>query len=76
MRLYTAYVIGFALALTPFMSLSASASDSYYGGAQPAANQPAPPAQACPAGQYWEPAGYVADGKWREAHCANVDGTQ
>jgi hypothetical protein len=27
-------------------------------------------APACPAGYYWEPAGYVHHGKFREAHCA------
>ena len=75
MRIYTAYVIGFALALTPVMSLSASA-DSYLGGAQPTANEPLPTAQSCPAGQHWEAAGYVADGKWRDAHCAQDNGNE
>ena len=75
MRTYTAYLIAFVLAFMPFMSLSASA-DSYLAGAQPTPNQPPPVAQTCPAGQYWEPAGYVADGKWREAHCAENRGRQ
>ncbi|MFZ2005405.1 MAG: hypothetical protein WB697_19475 [Stellaceae bacterium] len=28
----------------------------------------------CPAGTYFEAAGYVAAGKWRDAHCATGNG--
>jgi hypothetical protein len=28
----------------------------------------------CPAGTYFEPAGYVGSGKWRAAHCASGKG--
>jgi hypothetical protein len=39
-------------------------------------NQPQPPAQACPPGTHWEPAGYVHDGKYRDARCARDDGRE
>ena len=38
--------------------------------------QPPPPAQACPPGTHWEPAGYVHDGKWRDARCARDGGRE
>jgi hypothetical protein len=33
----------------------------------PPSSQNPPRAQACPPGTHWEPAGYVHDGKWRDA---------
>jgi len=40
----------------------------------PSSQNPPPPAQACPPGTHWEAAGYVHDGKWRDARCARDDG--
>jgi hypothetical protein len=75
MRMNTISVVGFALAVMPILSVSALS-------AYPASSTEARSgsftqvADACPAGQYWEEAGYVADGKWRPAHCANDRGHQ
>jgi len=30
----------------------------------------------CPPGTHWEEAGYVAEGKWRDAHCAKDGGRE
>ena len=32
-------------------------------------------AQTCPAGTHWVDGSYAKGGKWRDAHCANDDGT-
>ena len=43
----------------------------------PQANSGQPPAaNACPPGTHWEPAGYVHDGKWRDARCAKDGGRE
>jgi hypothetical protein len=39
-------------------------------------DQSQPPAQACPPGTHWEPAGYIRDGKYRDARCARNDGRE
>ena len=38
--------------------------------------QPPPPSQVCTPGTHWEPAGYVHDGKWRDARCARDNGRE
>ena len=42
----------------------------------PLSSQNPPAAQGCPPGTHWEPAGYVHDGKWRDAHCARDNGRE
>jgi hypothetical protein len=75
MRMNTICVVGFALAVMPVLSVSAL---SAYPASPTEANSGAftRVANACPAGQHWEEAGYVADGKWRSAHCAKDDGRE
>jgi hypothetical protein len=69
MRLQAAYLVG-ALAVT-MIPLSAGA-QSLFAGNQPGRNTQAATQSigVCPSGWYWEQAGYISRGKWREAHCA------
>jgi hypothetical protein len=75
MRMNTICLVGFALAVMPLLSVSALS-------AYPASSTEARSgsftrvAEACPPGQHWEEAGYVAEGKWREAHCAKDGGRE
>lgn len=73
MRL-TAYLIGVALAAMPL--LSATALSAYP--ERPAAARSGSVirvADTCPAGTHWVNSSYTSGGKWRDAHCANDDGT-
>jgi hypothetical protein len=71
MRL-TSFVLGAILAAAPLISASALAVDANTAGSRAGVTQLA---ANCPAGTHWANAGYTAGGKWREAHCANDDGT-
>jgi hypothetical protein len=73
MRMNTAYLLGIAVVTIPLLSTAASAAYPTNSG-QP--TQLAQAAANCPPGTYWEPGGYVADGKWRDGHCANDNGRQ
>jgi hypothetical protein len=75
MRLSVAFLIGTAVAAMPLLSVTASsaypdrvtgARSSHYINI----------AESCPPGEHWEEAGYVAEGKWREAHCAKDGGRE
>jgi hypothetical protein len=69
-----------ALALALFLSPGgASAADAPPPSAPPSSaqsNTQAPAATTCPAGTHWEPAGYIRDGKWRDARCAKDGGRE
>ena len=67
MRL-TGFVLGVVLAATQLIAASALAADAN-------TVQPRPAVANCPAGTHWANAGYTGGGKWRDAHCANDDGT-
>jgi len=75
MRSNIALIAAFALAATPFLSIVARSADLGHMTAARQANI-VRVAQQCPAGEYWEDAGYVADGKWRDGHCAKATGHQ
>jgi len=67
MRSSTIYLFGAAIAALPMLLLAMSSSaNAQYGVA----------AQSCPAGQHWENAGYVAEGKWRAAGCYKNGGRE
>jgi len=75
MRLNTAYLIGLAMAATPLLSVTAL-SASPERATDTRSGQIILAADPCPPGEYWEPGGYVADGKWRDPHCAKDNGRQ
>jgi hypothetical protein len=75
MRMNMSHLLGIAVVTLPLLSTAASAayptaatSDQSTQLAQAATN--------CPPGTYWENGGYVADGKWRDGHCARDNGRQ
>jgi hypothetical protein len=72
MRLTTLHMVVAALATAPLLSAAAQP-------AHPAAVASSPimrVAQDCPAGYHWEESGYVAEGKYRAAHCAKNGGRE
>jgi len=74
MTLKAGLFLGVALVATPWLTTAVvSAAD-----APPPQSAPNPPpaANACPPGTHWEPAGYVHDGKWRDARCAKDGGRE
>jgi hypothetical protein len=74
MRINTAYLLGIAVVTIPLLSTAASA--AYSTNTNNGQTQLAQAAANCPPGTYWEPGGYVADGKWRDGHCARDNGRQ
>jgi hypothetical protein len=69
MRTNLVYAVGFVVAALPMLSTTAFSQE-------PAPVPEVSAAAQCPAGTFFEPSGYVASGKWRNAHCANIDGRQ
>jgi len=65
----------FALVMTPLLSTVAWSTDLGHAAAARQTNIVRVTEQ-CAADEYWEQAGYVAEGKWRDAHCAKVNGRQ
>src|SRR5260370_14580621 len=66
MRLNTVYLLGaLAVAAVPLSAVAQPVQAN-----RQAAEQYAPTPAACPAGWVWEPAGYMGNGHWREAHFA------
>jgi hypothetical protein len=74
MRVNTICLVGFALAAVPLLSVPALS--AYPVSPEARADSFTRIANACPAGQHWEEAGYVAEGKWRPAHCARDNGRE
>jgi hypothetical protein len=73
MRYYTSSLFGVATVVMSLVTMSAaSAQTAPVANDRP--NQTAVASRTCPGGYVWEPAGYVASGKWRDAHCANGEG--
>jgi hypothetical protein len=73
MRMNTTYLLGIAAVTLPLLSTAASAA---YTTNSSQSTQIAQAQTSCPPGTYWENGGYVADGKWRDGHCANDNGRQ
>jgi hypothetical protein len=75
MRLSTACLIGVAMAATPLISTTAVSAYPDRAGTT-LTGMILADAHNCPAGQHWEESGYVAEGKWRDAHCAKDGGRE
>jgi hypothetical protein len=75
MRINTAYLLGIAVVTLPLLSTAASAAYPT-NTTSSQSTQLAQAATTCPPGTYWENGGYVADGKWRDGHCARDNGRQ
>ena len=75
MRSNLALITALAFAATPLLSTVTRSADL---GHAPAASPPniVRVDHQCAADEYWQDAGYVADGKWRDGHCAKVNGRQ
>jgi hypothetical protein len=65
---------GAALAAMTFLAMTAV---SAHAGstAQSRPDQAVQLAESCPPGTHWVEGSYARGGKWRDAHCANDDGT-
>jgi len=76
MRLDTiAYLAALVVVVTPFLSATVLSAPT----ARTAAvrsNTTVLIDDRCPPGTHWEDAGYVAEGKWRDAHCAKDGGRE
>lgn len=76
MRLNSLYLMGaLAAATVPLSAAAQTVQENRQTAAdieQPAAGaeQKTMAPDACPAGWVWEPAGYMGNGHWRPAHCA------
>ena len=73
----TNIVLAAAVAFAAFPLFATVARSADFGHAAPTGQHAiVQVAQQCGPGEYWEEAGYVAGGKWRDAHCAKVSGRQ
>jgi hypothetical protein len=71
MRMNTVKAIAFMAAALPSLSTTAFSATNVF---QAPPNGSTATINQCPAGTYFEPAGYVGSGKWRNAHCATGKG--
>jgi hypothetical protein len=71
MRMNTLKTIAFMAVALPSLSATAFSATNF---SQAPANASTIAVNQCPAGTYFEPAGYVGSGKWRDAHCATGNG--
>jgi hypothetical protein len=78
MRMNTAaYLIGAVVVATPLLSATVlSAPTARTSTARSSQTVLVDDAHNCPPGTHWEEAGYVAEGKWRDAHCAKDGGRE
>jgi hypothetical protein len=76
MRLDTAlYLAGLVVVATPLLSATVLSAPATHN-ATIRSNMAVLVDDRCPPGTHWEDAGYVAEGKWRDAHCAKDGGRE
>ena len=80
MRSTTAPLIAVALAAAALLWASAAPAQTNRpaetNSSQGTPSQGAPAAHSCPPGTHWEEAGYIHDGKWRDAGCLKNGGRE
>ena len=75
MRSTTARLIPVAMAAATLFWASAAPAQTNRP-AETNSSQSAPAAHSCPPGTHWEEAGYIHDGKWRDAGCLKNGGRE